>query len=417
MQILITIILIKYKASHLDRSKWFNVHSWVGVQLSILLCFVLITGTLATVSHEIDWATNNAMRVAPSSVTNMNWQAVYVSATQQSQTQHFIGIRRPTEDWFAAEVIAYDTNKQRYRMFFHPTTGEYLGEGRWYNWHVFFRMTHRHLMLPVKYGVPIISICAFLLLTSLITSFVVYRHWWKGFFRWPRKQHRKLFWSDIHRLLGTWSIWFILVISLTGIWYLLEVLGVRASYPDRGQVVSQQAKDNRVMPSPEVFLRAMKTVGIEFPDLDIKTVRFPSRKNDPIIVQGQSSAILVRDRANLISFDPVSGEFLTKFRGEQLNTVARITEAVDPLHFGTFAGLPSRLLYFVFGVLLSTLAVSGTYMFAMKTSRISYRQAFSKRKVWKSALSKMGFGKWLSYISIAVSLSIALGLFTGFITQ
>lgn len=401
----------------MDRAKWFNVHSWVGVQLSILLCFVLITGTLATMSHEIDWATNKAMRVAPHSVTNMNWQAIYVSATKRSPTQHFSGIKKPIEDWFAAEVIAYDADEQRYRMFFHPTTGQYLGEGRWYNWQRFFRMTHRHLMLPVKYGVPIISICAFLLLTSLITSFVVYRHWWKGFLRWPRRQHRKLFWSDMHRLLGAWNIWFILVVSITGIWYLLEVLGVRASYPDRGQVVSQQAKDNRVMPSPDIFLKAMKTAKIEFPDLDIRTVRFPSRKNIPMIFQGQSSAILVRDRANLISFDPVTGEFLSKFRGEQLNATARITEAVDPLHFGTFAGLPSRIVYFIFGFLLSTLAVSGTYMFAMKTSRISHRQVFSQRKVWKSALSKMGFGKWFSYVSITVCLLIALGLFTGFITQ
>ena len=181
--------------------------------------------------------------------------------------------------------------------------------------------------------------------------------------------------------------------------------------------MSQLAKDNRVMPSPEIFLKAMKTADIEFPDLNIKSVRFPSRKNAPMIFQGQSSAILVRDRANLISFDPVTGEFLTKFRGEQLNATARITEAVDPLHFGTFAGLPSRIVYFIFGLLLSTLAVSGTYMFAMKTSRISNRQVFSKRKVWKSALSKMGFGKWFSYVLITVCLLIALGLFTGFITQ
>lgn len=107
----------------MNRAKWFNVHSWVGVQLSILLCFVLITGTLATVSQVIDWATNKAMRVAPHSVTKMNWQAVYVGAIEQSETQYFSGIRQPTEEWFAAEVIAYDADKQRYRMFFHPTTG------------------------------------------------------------------------------------------------------------------------------------------------------------------------------------------------------------------------------------------------------------------------------------------------------
>ena len=95
---------------------------------------MLITGSLATVSHEIYWATNKAMRVAPHSVTNMNWHTIYVSAIEQSQTQYLSGIRQPIEEWFAAEVIAYDADKQRYRMFCHPTTGEYLGKGRWYNW-------------------------------------------------------------------------------------------------------------------------------------------------------------------------------------------------------------------------------------------------------------------------------------------
>ena len=78
----------------------------------------------------MDWASNKAMRVAPNSVTKMNWQAVYVSFTEQSQTQHFPGINQPLENSFAAEVVAYDADKQRYRMFFHPTTGEYLGDGR-----------------------------------------------------------------------------------------------------------------------------------------------------------------------------------------------------------------------------------------------------------------------------------------------
>ena len=42
-----------------------------------------------------------------------------------------------------------------------------------------FRNMHRHLMMPVKWGVPIVSPLAVLLLVSLATSFVVY--WW----RWP----------------------------------------------------------------------------------------------------------------------------------------------------------------------------------------------------------------------------------------
>lgn len=55
----------------MDRAKWLKVHSWVGFKVSILLCFVLITGTLAVLSHEIDWLTNPAMRISPSSVNEI----------------------------------------------------------------------------------------------------------------------------------------------------------------------------------------------------------------------------------------------------------------------------------------------------------------------------------------------------------
>ncbi|MDX5331144.1 MAG: PepSY domain-containing protein, partial [Caulobacteraceae bacterium] len=34
---------------------WWEVHQWVGLKFSILLSFILLTGTLATLSHEIDW--------------------------------------------------------------------------------------------------------------------------------------------------------------------------------------------------------------------------------------------------------------------------------------------------------------------------------------------------------------------------
>jgi uncharacterized iron-regulated membrane protein len=415
MQMIIISISIECGSNEMssNRAKWFNIHSWVGVQLSILLCFVLITGTLATVSHEIDWLTNKSMRVAPSSVADMNWQEIYQNARELAPNHQLMGMSRPIDRWFAAEVTVRDENKEIYRKFFHPSTGEYLGNGRWYNWQRFFRMTHRHLMLPVKYGVSIVSISALLMLISLITSLIVYRHWWKGFFRWPRTQHRKVFWGDVHRLLGVWNIWFVLIISVTGLWYFAEILGVRGAYPERGQVITESAKENLIMPSPALFGTMMRSIDDEFSELTVNVVRFPARKNSPLIAQGQASAFLVRDRANAIFFDPASGHILSHYRGEQLNSVTRLAEAADPLHFGTFAGFTSKIIYFIFGVLLCVLAVSGTYIYAMKISRISYKKPFARLTVWRKAISSMGAGKWFSYIVIVICSVIAFSVFTG----
>lgn len=201
--------------------------------------------------------------------------------------------------------------------------------------------------------------------------------------------------------------------SVTGLWYFAEVLGARGVYPERGKVVSASAKEALTMPTPAVFGTMLTAAKTEFPSLRINVVRFPTRKNTPLTMQGQASAILVRNRANSLFFDPASGELLTQFRGEQLSPVARLAEAADPLHFGTFAGLASKVVYFIFGVFLSVLAVSGTYIYAMKISRISYKKPFSRRSVWRKAIASMGIGKWLSYSVLAICAVLAFGIFTG----
>jgi uncharacterized iron-regulated membrane protein len=46
----------------------------------------------------------------------------------------------------------------------------------------------------------------------------------------------------------------------------------------------------------------------------------------------------------------------------------RISEMADPLHFGTFGGWPVRWLWFVSGVLLTTLSVTGVYLYGLRVS-------------------------------------------------
>lgn len=109
----------------LSKPTWFSIHSWVGVKLSILLCFIVATGTLAVISHEIDWLTNPAKRVAPSSVSDMNWEAVYAQALTETAkltppVSNIESIQAPIHPWFSAQVIYRDNNNQRTVCFFIP---------------------------------------------------------------------------------------------------------------------------------------------------------------------------------------------------------------------------------------------------------------------------------------------------------
>lgn len=398
----------------MDRAKWYQWHSWVGLKLSILISFIFITGTLAVFSHELDWLSNSAKRVTPETVTELNWSAIYLAAQQQYPDNKYQNLAAPRDPWFSAELVYFVNDNERRRAFFHPTTGQFLGEGRWYNWQRFFRMAHRHLMLPTIIGVSIVGMLAVFLLISFISSFYIYPKWWQGFFRWPRRQNRKVFWGDMHRLIGVWSLWFIFIIAVTGIWYLAEKWGANAVYPSKGKAITEQALSTATKPSVAVFNRALSEAKMQYPELELENIRFATKAGQGLVFTGQAQAVLVRPRANLISFDPVSGDVLTINKATELSFHGRVSEAADPLHFGTFAGMTSKIIYFVFGCLLSALSLTGIYIFAMRITRVRRGQVVKPRYYWSQALANMNKGKYISYFLLVICALLTTSIFTGF---
>ena len=400
----------------MTKQTWYNIHSWVGIKLAVLACFILVTGTLAVMSHEIDWLANPAKRVWPVSESNQtSWQQIYHNARQRAPDDQIAWIAAPLDPWFAAEVVRVTADGQRYRQFFHPVTAEYQGDGRWYNWQRFFRMTHRHLMLPTQIGITIVCLYALFMIASMISGTVIYPKWWRGFFRPPRRQNARVFWNDIHRLCGLWSLWLLVVICLTSLWYLVEIWGGRASFPNKTSPHSTEAQQAAVQPSTEVLAEALRQTRVHHPNLEVRQIRIPNpnRKNQVLVIQGQDDTLLVRDRANNTVFDPASGQLLSVRRAGELNLHVRISEAADPLHFGYFAGIYSKVVYFLFGVVLSALALTGTYLYGLRYTRVKRDQKIPKRQVWRAAWSGMAWGKWLSVKLLTLCLGLTSLIFTG----
>lgn len=381
----------------MTKQNWFNLHSWLGIKLAIFLCFILVTGTLAVMSHEIDWLTNSAKRVSPLPESDhITWSLIYHNARQQSPDSLITDITAPIDPWFAVEVIQLDPQKKRFRQYFHPISAEYQGDGRWYNWQRFFRMTHRHLMMPTQIGITLVCAMALFLTGSMISGTVIYPKWWRGFFRRPRTWNKRVFWNDIHRLLGLWSLWLLVVICLTGVWYLIEIWGGRASLPATGHPTSSLAQQQRIQPTPAVIDQAINVTKAQHPGIMINHIRFPSRKNQPIIIEGQRNALLVRDRATNAVFDPLSADLLSVRSPQTLSLHIRISEAADPLHFGNFAGMYSKGVYFIFGVILCALAITGTYLYGLHHTRIRRQQKAPEKTLWFTAYQGMQGWKWLS---------------------
>ena len=227
---------------------------------------------------------------------------------------------------------------------------------------------------------------------------------WKGFTAWPRFGGRTRIWaSDLHRLTGLWSIMFLVPLCLTGLWYFAETTGFAAKgFP------GHNAKPERTILLADTFdgaalKRAITTAQGVLPGLQVRVVVFPRWPQMPIIITGQLSALLVRDRANAVYLDPDTLEVRGAHRGEDLSVHQRISEMADPVHFGAWGGVWSKIAWMVFGLMLITLAGLGALI---HVRRLTARNVPGSglRLYWAS----MGLGKWGSLTLIAGGLMLML---------
>ena len=393
----------------MNRRLWFDWHSWAGLKLSLFMAFILGTGTLAVLAHEIDWLLHAEMRVAPRDAPTASWGAWAEAVQRAHPDASLIRLDAPIDPWFAVRgTLRMSDGTPRY-VWIEPWQARVLGDTSFVNVHRILRNTHRHLMLPVQIGVPIVCSLALLLAVSLVTSLVVYKRWWRGFLQRPRGEHARRWWGDWHRLLGVWSMWFVLLMVLTGVWYAVEQVGGAAPAAERFGKLNQPPEDQAQPDYDAAAIDAAIRTGVAaFPGFVLQAISLPQAATDPVLLEGQASALLVRQRANVVAVEVGSGRVLGLARGEQLSLHQRIAEAADPLHFGTWGGLPSKLVWFVFGAALTALSLTGAWLYVLRI-RAALRGAMTP--AWPLFWQGMGRWRWVSLGLIAVSLLLTPKLF------
>ena len=384
------------------RKLWFALHSWIGMKLCILLSFIFCTGTLAVMAAEIDWLIEPAMRVTPQE-RQASWGEMLAAAERAHPGLRLRSLSAPHGERFAAEALMRQGNGELLRVWVNPHTAQVTGQSSWWSAQRWLRDTHRNLMLPPRFGVPLVAMMSIPLLLMLASSLFIYKRWWRGFLTWPRKGKPRLTWGDVHRLAGVWSLGFMLLIGMTAFWYLVESLGAKAPLPPA--IVQLKGNAKHAPLAAEDVDRAISAAQAAWPDLKISSVR-PTPNGKALLLEGQANGLLLRERANVIGVELVSGEILGRNDGRDMSVHQRIGELADPIHFGTFGGWPVRVLWFIFGLLLTTLSLTGAYLYGIRVAEAT-RAALPRRgapagaphsraqSAWAVAWRSMGWWRWL----------------------
>lgn len=373
----------------MKRRRWFELHSWIGIVTGLMMFLICWSGAVAVLSHEIDWLLDGRQRVtgpavpspSPSPAAWGAWAASIRAAYPEAQG---VTLHAPLADGFAAQAVLDTPEQSMKRVFLDPATGQVLGESSYFNVQRFFRSLHMSLFdlgSERTWGYWFVAAFAPLLLISSLTPLVFYRRWWRGFLTLKRDRGPRVFWSDFHKLNGVWSLLFTWMIALTSVWYLVEWFDVDLGYPAREPVASSPARSP--LPVETLVARAQQA----WPGLEIRSVGLPegSYWGNVLYLDGQSEAWLVRDRANYLMLDPGTG---TPLRHQDIRDVGwpeRWVDTADPLHFGDFSGLPVKLVWFVFGLALSGLCLTGAYLHAKRLQS----ESASRRAYWRGTRSAM----------------------------
>ena len=364
-----------------SRSKlWFLVHSWLALPIWFFVLIVCVTGTLAVISQEIVWLANPDVRASKpdGDAERLSFQQVLDALHKAEPDMAVRFISQPDGSHFALHAAVTFPDGTAPTLYVNPYTGAIQGKSPDFNFEGFTRALHGWWLVPFtngfSWGWYLVSILGLPMLASLVTGLVVYKKFWKGFFKPVRTGHgSRIFWGDLHRLAGVWSIWFIAVISITGTWFLIQAIlfdnnisiSSRPIVPVIAREDVPQTADGSQAPRIDVD-EAARIAGLAIPGLEISSVSLPATAYSHVTLGGRGWYPLMFQTA---SVNPYTSNVDSKFLLEDRSALEFVTESMRPLHTGDFGGLAIKLIWFFFGLVLTLMVLSGLLIWTKRTAQ------------------------------------------------
>ena len=361
----------------------FLVHSATGLWLTILLAVVMVTGTITVLFAEIDWLIYPEMRVSPGE-TRVNPGLLYdkVLVAYPEAGVSSLGTAALQERTAASALIAVPEGGFR-AVWIDPYSGVVIGDTPFITVGRFINLLHTTLFLPVI-GRYVVNFFGVMMLISIVTGLITYKKFWRGFLRPPRFHRNARTWlGDLHRLTALWSVWFLLIIGLTGAWWfyqnpLVEPGGAPGLVEERPEppTLSSAELDALGPETPErrSGVEIVAAVQTAYPDLRVTLLLPPANASQPFTVRGDRGEVLIQGGANTVYVNPYTAEIMSVRLSEDWTAMQRVDAAMHPLHYGSWAksgaaDLTVKLVWFLGGAVASFLALSGLVIYVKRTKR------------------------------------------------
>ena len=340
-----------------------TVHLILALAAGAVITVLGVTGSIMAFEPEVDRLQHAAlMNVAPSGAPHSLLE-IGAAVRNAYPSEHIDGFTVG-----ATAVDAYAVSVPRAQIYVDPYTLQVLG--RRPNGSGWLVSVHQiHLRLSTSWGRQIVRWSGVMLVILLLSGLYLW---------WPVKRARLRSgaspfrtWFDLHNTVGIFSLVFLLLLSLTGVFIGFDEVMVPLAYRLTGS-----------MPSPQVSSRVAVPRGARqiSPDqaLEIARRALPGTSPFYVSVVSPTAAYVVRSRfpedrtpggRSLVMIDSYTGRVMFAEGSRTAPGGRRIEILNRAVHTGDIFGLPSKIVVSLASLMAPVQLVTGLMLWARRKRR------------------------------------------------
>jgi len=365
------------RARHLRN---YDLHSWAGITLGLIVFIVCFSGAFALFDNEIKTWEDPALRVAISETPaeiDATFKTWVEDQTGGAETE-FVRLDYPTTHapfyfgvvhWHDAEDNHLDAEQR-----WDANTGAPIAVrgGGLSEWILDF---HRDFMWPDMLGGrtvgrSLVGIVGIVLMLAILTGIIAHTKIREEAYSMRLKRSQRLKWQDSHKVVGLWGLPFYIMIAFTGAYLgvIVIVSQLIAAIAYKGDIEALVAAV--LGPDPEPTGQQVQMISLD----ELREMQHPDSGKTPymVIMRNYGDAAAEFEMfykgstrltfADVTYINGATGEPSPPNEFREETGAMRVANAVTPLHYGTYGGIWLKLLYFVLGLSLAVVTALGSMM-------------------------------------------------------
>lgn len=353
------------------KKRLWQLHSWLGLLAGLGLLVVGLSGSVLVFREEIDAVLDPALRVSTPrfDASRPGADALLARVRAQVPGEEVVAWNALVPEGAPNGIALAKPGSKDWRWIkVDPSTGMIL-QGRhekrtFTDWLLDVHVS----LLSGDWGTVLVGAFASLLCFLGLSGVWLYRDFWRNFFRLRWRASARIFFSDLHKAVGISSVAFNLVLGFTGAYWNLPTLKTLLG-PAQVRAAAEPPPVrlyNSTLSVDDLIIRARQAM----PDLRGERffVEFPPRMEDISVSGPVATRNPFRSEfGGRVTFDRETGALKKVTDIRQQGWWTQAEDMMGPLHFGTFGGLPIKILWSLGGLTPSVLAISGFLIWRVRS--------------------------------------------------